>query len=130
MSANKAAGVLVGLAVGDALGAAVEFWSRARVKAAYPSGVREMRALSNWEKGEYTDDTQMALLLAESLLQYGGLDPTDVARRFSSWMKAAKDVGVQISRVIRMPGYIEQPEHCARLDYERHPTVQPATAQS
>ena len=122
LSGDKAAGVLVGMAVGDAIGAAVEFWPRTRVKAAYTGGVKEMRSSPNWAKGEYTDDTQMALLLAGSLMARHSFDPTDVAQRFCSWAMTAKDVGVQISRVIRMPGYCEQPEIQARIDYRKHPS--------
>ena len=63
---DRVAGCLVGLAVGDALGAPLEFLTRPEVRKRFPQGLREMIASSLWDKGEYTDDTQMALLIAES----------------------------------------------------------------
>jgi ADP-ribosyl-[dinitrogen reductase] hydrolase len=66
---DRIAGCLVGLAVGDALGAPLEFLSRHEVRKRYPEGLRDMTASRLWGKGEYTDDPQMALLTAESLLQ-------------------------------------------------------------
>ena len=69
---DRIAGCFVGLAVGDALGAPLEFQSRRQVRKQYPEGLRDMIDSSLWKKGEYTDDTQMALLIAESLLQGKG----------------------------------------------------------
>jgi ADP-ribosylglycohydrolase len=89
------AGCLVGLAVGDALGAPLEFLPRDQVRKRFPQGLREMIASSLWNKGEYTDDTQMTLLIAESLLQNEGFVASDVAKRFQAWAKTAKDVGIQ-----------------------------------
>ena len=69
---DRVAGCFVGLAVGDALGAPLEFQSRRQVRKQYPEGLRDMIDSRLWRKGEYTDDTQMALLIAESLLQSKG----------------------------------------------------------
>jgi len=123
ISEDKVAGVLVGMAVGDALGAAVEFWPRSRVSATFPGGTTEMQASHNWKKGEYTDDTQMALLLADSLLKHSRLDPIHIAQQFLRWSQTAKDVGIQISRVVRMQGYSGQAEESAMLDYNNHPNA-------
>jgi ADP-ribosylglycohydrolase len=83
-------GCLVGLAIGDALGAPLEFLSRKEVRRRFPLGLREMIASNLWEAGEYTDDTQMALQLAQSLLECNGLAPTDLARRFHKWQRSAR----------------------------------------
>lgn len=63
-ASDKVAGTLVGLAVGDALGAPLEFRSRDEVRRQYPDGLREMITSGVWEKGEFTDDTDMALMVA------------------------------------------------------------------
>jgi ADP-ribosylglycohydrolase len=91
---DRVAGCLVGLAVGDALGAPLEFQSRRQVRKQYPEGLRDMIDSSLWKKGEYTDDTQMALLIAESLLQGKGFQSSDLAQRFQTWARTAKDVGI------------------------------------
>lgn len=114
---SRVVGCLVGLATGDAFGSQVEFWPRPRVRETFPHGIREMRASASWEVGQYTDDTEMALLLADALLENGALNPRDVARRFLAWSLHATDVGIQMRRVLSMPGYTESPEESARLDY-------------
>ncbi|SHM98451.1 ADP-ribosylglycohydrolase [Actinacidiphila paucisporea] len=54
-----------------------------------------------WEPGEATDDTQMAVHVAESLLQRSGLDLQDVFRRFQRWAAAEpKDIGLQTEDVL------------------------------
>src|SRR5258708_38659476 len=89
-------GVLVGLAVGDALGGPVEF-QPARAPEHY---VTEMIG-GGWQQlapGEWTDDTQMALCIVESLLAKKVFDPDDIARRFIQWMNTGpKDIGLQTS---------------------------------
>jgi ADP-ribosyl-[dinitrogen reductase] hydrolase len=65
---DRVAGCLIGLAVGDTLGTTLEFLSLHQLRKRFPQGLRDMTASSLWNKGEYTDDTQMALLLAQSLL--------------------------------------------------------------
>ena len=49
-----------------------------------------------WQPGEWTDDTQMSLLVAESLIARGGLDEADLYVRFQAWLAGGpKDVGNQ-----------------------------------
>ena len=121
LAEDRIAGVLVGMAVGDALAAPVEFWDRAKVRRTYPDGLQTMRKSNLWEKGEYTDDTQMALLIADSLLARQELDAMDLAKRFREWARTAKDVGNQTRRVFRTSGYEESPEARSRKDYEANP---------
>jgi ADP-ribosyl-[dinitrogen reductase] hydrolase len=52
--------------------------------------------------GTFTDDTEMALALAESLLSHAYLDPVDLAQRFVQWYQAGPpDVGMHTSSVLR-----------------------------
>jgi ADP-ribosylglycohydrolase len=41
-----------------------------------------MRKSNLWDASEYTDDTQMALVVADSLVAEGELDVSDIAKRF------------------------------------------------
>jgi ADP-ribosyl-[dinitrogen reductase] hydrolase len=118
---DRVAGCFVGLAVGDALGAPLEFQSRRQVRKQYPEGLRDMIDSSLWKKGEYTDDTQMALLIAESLLEGKGFQASDLARRFQTWARTAKDVGIQTRAVVNMAGYVRDPEGCSSQYHEAHP---------
>jgi ADP-ribosyl-[dinitrogen reductase] hydrolase len=77
-------GSLLGLAVGDALGAPFEGTSPAHASAAVAGGL-EMTGNQRWARGEWTDDTAMALALAESIGEHGLIDIDDVARRYIDW---------------------------------------------
>lgn len=77
-------GSLLGLAVGDALGTTLEF---------RPPGTFEPiddmigGGPFHLEPGEWTDDTSMALCLAESLIERGGFDPVDQLERYVRWWR-------------------------------------------
>ena len=120
-SSDRLVGCFVGLAVGDALGAPLEFTSRREVRTRYPKGLRDMMPSSLWKKGEYTDDTQMALLIAESLLESKGFQASDLAQRFQTWARTAKDVGIQTRAVVNMAGYVRDPERCSSQYHATHP---------
>lgn len=77
-------GALIGLATGDALGTTVEFKAPgtfAPVTDMVGGGVFNLQA------GEWTDDTAMALCLAESLISCGGFDAADQMQRYVRWMQ-------------------------------------------
>jgi ADP-ribosyl-[dinitrogen reductase] hydrolase len=120
---HRVAGALVGSAVGDALGAPFEFGPAGQFSARFPSPARGVRTemcgggALRWEPGEFTDDTQMALLVAESLVERGGLDEADVFDRFRTWLKAGPpDVGNQTRAVLGSgrPWDVAAAEHFAR----------------
>lgn len=93
-------GVLLGVAVGDALGAPLEFQPASSPQAL----VREMIG-GGWQQlapGEWTDDTQMTLCVVESLLVKRVFDPDDIARRFVAWLQShPKDIGLHTRRVLQ-----------------------------
>ncbi|MFJ1969561.1 ADP-ribosylglycohydrolase family protein [Streptomyces sp. NPDC087903] len=100
---ERAVGAVVGSAVGDALGAPFEFGPQGAFSARFPDpgGGDEMCGGGGWEPGEATDDTQMAVLVAESLLQRSGLDLPDIFARFQRWAAAdPKDIGLQTEDVL------------------------------
>ena len=90
-------GAMLGLAVGDALGAQVEFADPHRARELVASGLK-MADSPSWAAGEWTDDTALALELAESIGQRGLLDPDDLACRYIRW---AIDDGRGIGRATR-----------------------------
>jgi len=94
--ADRYAGCLLGLACGDALGGPVEFVSREEIERRYPRGLRTFvgGGWLNLAPGEITDDTQMTLALAQSLVESEDLDMDDVAARFLAWYRSMpKDIG-------------------------------------
>jgi ADP-ribosyl-[dinitrogen reductase] hydrolase len=103
---ERAIGSLLGLAVGDALGTTLEFSkrdSRLRLTGMEGGGPFHLKP------GEWTDDTSMALALADSLLACGGLDEHDLMTRFVSWMEEGAyssnghcfDIGMTIRAALR-----------------------------
>lgn len=101
---DRAAGVLVALAAGDALGAGYEFGAplpdsaEVTMKGGGPFG---------FAPAEWTDDTSMAVPIAQALLETasdaGSSSPealTVVVRAWTAWAADAKDVGAQTSSVI------------------------------
>jgi ADP-ribosyl-[dinitrogen reductase] hydrolase len=81
---DRALGAMVGLAIGDALGAPVEFRDRdtfALVTDMMPGGYFRLPA------GAWTDDTAMALCLLDSLTYGRPFDPKDLLDRFLGWME-------------------------------------------
>lgn len=91
---SPATGCLLGLAVGDAIGAPLEFHSRASATAAVHAGL-EMTGGGVWQPGEWTDDTAMALCLADCLIATGlPLELDDLAARYAAWAASGpKDIG-------------------------------------
>jgi ADP-ribosyl-[dinitrogen reductase] hydrolase len=79
---ERAIGSLLGLAVGDALGTTLEFLRRdSRPRLTGMEGGGPFRL----EPGQWTDDTSMAMALADSLITCDGLDELDLMTRFVSW---------------------------------------------
>jgi ADP-ribosylglycohydrolase len=77
-------GCLIGLAVGDALGTTLEF--------ATPGSFAPINDMVGGgpfglKPGEWTDDTSMALCLAESLIEKNGFDPVDQLLRYVKWYR-------------------------------------------
>ena len=91
---GPATGSLLGLALGDALGAPHEggplggaiWWTLGRLK---PDVLR------------YTDDTQMALVLAEHLAEYGGVEPDSLASCWAAAYDAKRGYGGGAAKLLK-----------------------------
>jgi ADP-ribosylglycohydrolase len=82
LNRDRFRGALLGLAVGDAVGTTVEF---KRPGSFAPVSDMVGGGQFGLQPGEWTDDTSMALCLAESLIECGGFDPTDQLERYVRW---------------------------------------------
>lgn len=81
---DRYSGCLVGLAIGDALGATAEFCPRntfPEIMTIIGGGVFNLKA------GQWTDDTSMALCLAESLILCNGFNAHHQMTNYLSWWK-------------------------------------------
>jgi ADP-ribosyl-[dinitrogen reductase] hydrolase len=121
--AERARGCLRGLACGDALGRPVEFKSADRIEREHGT-VTEMLAdgTHGQPAGTITDDTDLALCIAESLVANDGFDPDDVATRFVGWLDGGPfDVGLMTSEAIRKLRNGTDPEDAGQLVWESRP---------
>jgi ADP-ribosyl-[dinitrogen reductase] hydrolase len=102
---DRYAGCLLGLACGDAVGTTVEF----RRRGSFPP-VTDMvgRGPFDLVAGQWTDDTSMALCLAESLIECAGFDANDQMLRYVDWWKNGYlsstgecfDIGITVSSAL------------------------------
>jgi ADP-ribosylglycohydrolase len=83
----RAQGCLLGQLCGDALGSLVEFQSPEQIRKRYPRGVREMQDGGCWNTiaGQPTDDSELALMLARSLIEKGKWDKQAVRAKYRYW---------------------------------------------
>ena len=91
MTKNEALGMFVGLFVGDAMGAPLEFTRPnmgAPVRTMIGGGVHKVA------KGEWTDDGAMALCIADAYLKEGGFNASTIQSNFIKW----KDTGLYGTR--------------------------------
>lgn len=101
---DRAVGSLLGLFVGDAFGAQTEFDMQADIMEEFPQGILEMDSKERniGDPGMITDDSEMAIMLATSLIHRNGLDVRDVRRRYLAWLNAEpSDLGTTILEALR-----------------------------
>jgi ADP-ribosyl-[dinitrogen reductase] hydrolase len=100
MTTDRAIAAYLGLAIGDALGATVEFMTPPEIAAQY--GVHDKMIGGGWlhlKPGQVTDDTTMSLALGESILAQGKVDALAAAQAFDAWMRAKPvDIGNTVRR--------------------------------
>lgn len=91
---DRFAGCMLGLALGDALGAPREGGMVERLV---------WRLIGRTRQGEmrWTDDTQMSLDIAESLVALGRIDPDDLARRFAASYRWSRGYGPGAGRLLQ-----------------------------
>lgn len=107
---NRFKGCLLGLAIGDALGAPVEFLQLDKIKEKYGErGIADFDDWNGFKPGTFTDDTQLSLATAKgcinahlNLLREGESHTLDfMHKRYLEWLESLKD-----ARQVRHPGYV------------------------
>jgi ADP-ribosyl-[dinitrogen reductase] hydrolase len=92
---DRARAAFLGLALGDALGATVEFMTAGEIRAVH--GVHRELVGGGWLRlrpGQVTDDTEMSLAMARAVAATGGWSGPAVADAFAAWLKGRPaDVG-------------------------------------
>ncbi len=101
----RAHGALIGQVAGDALGSQVEFQDAEEIRNRYPDGLRRMNDGGPFTlmAGQPTDDSELALLLARSIVQEGVYNNEKVAAAYHYWFYQSQpfDVGNTIRQAIQ-----------------------------
>lgn len=101
---TRAQGALLGQVAGDSLGSLVEFLSPSEIRRRYPDGVRELADGGTFDTlaGQPTDDSEMALLLARSLVEHGTFNAEEVLERYRFWLASQPfDCGLTIAGALK-----------------------------
>jgi ADP-ribosylglycohydrolase len=93
---DKSQGCIVGAAIGDALGMPLEFLGEMEVKKHFGRVEHFVDPIpshpsKHLKAGQWTDDTQLLLLMAESLIENKGFEIYDFAQRLAGWGKRCED---------------------------------------
>ncbi|MDE2663387.1 MAG: ADP-ribosylglycohydrolase family protein [Gemmatimonadota bacterium] len=85
---DRARGCLIGQIAGDSLGSLVEFQSAEDIRDLHPEGIRDLRdgGTFDTQAGQPTDDSEMALALARTLIARGTYDPEAANRAYCEWL--------------------------------------------
>jgi len=111
---TRARAAFLGVAVGDALGAGLEFMTPGEIRSKHGT-VREIIG-GGWlrlKPGQITDDTEMSLCIARAIDAAGGWSLPGIAESFAAWLRTKPiDVGDTCRRGIRnymLKGVLESP---------------------
>lgn len=118
---DRIAGLLYGYAIGDALGLGTELMSRRVVERKYPDGLTDYSQIvrdahrSQWERGEWSNDTNYILMLVDSICDNEGISHLDYARRLGEFFKTRPhDITTHLRWVLSHPDYTTDPYGVAR----------------
>lgn len=111
---SRARAAFIGMAIGDALGATVEFMTASEIRQKY--GTFKDIVGGGWlrlKPGQVTDDTQMALCIARAIITAGEWSLEGIARNFAAWLQSRPvDCGDTCRKGIRaymLHGHLEVP---------------------
>lgn len=131
---DRVLGVIFGMALGDAIGLCTEFMTH--TQATYACGADELNPLEmvrdrhrvRWLQGDWTDDTDQAILLIENLIQHseassGLLDIESFAHSLLQWANdgfpelgddGGMGIGQTVANVLRHPAYLSSPRFASK----------------
>lgn len=122
---NRIKGTIYGQAIGDALGLGTEFMDDAEMAQKYPNGLRHYNEIyqdnhrNRWEIGDWTDDTDMILCIANAVIEDKGVNLSHIARNFKAWADGEPlGIGNNTYKVLSFGDYVDKPFDAAKLVWE------------
>lgn len=118
-------GCLWGQAIGDALGLCTEFMSSDEIKRNYPESLSVYKQIiqdchrKRWSRGDWTDDTDMMLCIANAIIKDKGINPDTVAHNFRLWFNGKPmGIGLHTYNVLSLKDYEYDPIRASELIWE------------
>lgn len=112
---DKLKGTIYGQAIGDALGLGTEGMTDEDMAWKYPNGITHYsdifqdRHRKRWKIGDWTDDTDMMLCIANAVVKDKGVNLTSIARNFKDWaMGEPMGIGETTYKVLILADYVEK----------------------
>ncbi|HET6247004.1 MAG TPA: ADP-ribosylglycohydrolase family protein [Tepidisphaeraceae bacterium] len=120
---SRAQGCLLGQTAGDSLGSLVEFQRGVIIRRKFPDGLRELKDGGHWDTlaGQPTDDSELALMLARSLVKESEFDEEAVAASYAYWYASDPfDIGATTARALAPAAGCVAQGHAADAARRRH----------
>ena len=122
---DKLKGTIYGQAIGDALGLGTEGMTDEDMAWKYPNGITHYsdifqdRHRKRWKIGDWTDDTDMMLCIANAVVKDKGVNLTSIARNFKDWaMGEPMGIGETTYKVLAFADYVEKPFEASKMIWE------------
>ena len=122
---DKVKGTIYGQAIGDALGLGTEGMTYEDMAWKYPHGITNYRDIfqdrhrKRWKIGDWTDDTDMMLCIANAVIEDKGMNLKTIARNFKEWaMGEPMGIGENTYKVLMIADYEEKPIEVSRKVWE------------
>ena len=122
---DKVKGVIYGQAIGDALGLGTEGMTDEDIAWKYPNGISHYsdifqdRHRKRWKIGDWTDDTDMMICIANAVIKDKGVNLTSIARNFKEWADGEPmGIGETTYKVLSFGDYVEKPFDASKMLWE------------
>ena len=122
---DKVKGTIYGQAIGDALGLGTEFMNDEEMAWKYPNGITHYSDIfqdshrKRWKIGDWTDDTDMMLCIADAVIKDKRVYYTNIARNFKEWADGVPmGIGQNTYKVLSFANYVEKPFEASKIVWE------------
>ena len=122
---DRIKGTIYGQAIGDALGLGTEGMTDEDMAWKYPNGIRHYsdifqdRHRKRWKIGDWTDDTDMMLCIANAVIKDKGVNLTSIAQNFKDWANGEPmGIGENTYKVLMIGDYVEHPIDISKKVWE------------
>ncbi len=118
-------GCIYGQAVGDALGLGTEGMTDEDMAWKYPHGLQLYKQIyqdghrKRWKIGDWTDDTDMMLCIADAVIEDKGVNFYNIAQHFKNWFNSIPmGIGRNTFNVLKISDYVERPFEASHKVWE------------